>query len=100
MPPIDPRLKNINLNYSIAYLPPKYCGQLVAAVNPINKVKICKGNVMGQLVLLNESEIRLVESDFKNKIQHYENDFKVLNSDIIKSNSYEFYLKNNNSNQY
>jgi len=93
LPPIDPRFRNINLNYSITYLPPKYCGQLVAAVNPIKRTKICKGDVIGQLVILNECEIRLVENDFENKIQHYENDFKILNSDIIKSNSNEFHLK-------
>jgi hypothetical protein len=39
LPPIDLRLKNLNLEYSIAYLPPGFSGQLIAAVRPICEKK-------------------------------------------------------------
>lgn len=93
LPPIDPRFKNVNLDYAIAYLPPNYCGQLIAAVRPLKKVKIFKGDVIGQLVLLDnkDQKIELVEEPFQNIIQHYENDFEIINEKITVKNSTEFH---------
>jgi hypothetical protein len=36
-------------------------------------------------------KIELIEKQFKNNVPHYENDFKILNEEIIRTNSKEFY---------
>ena len=93
LPPLDPRLKNKNLDYSIAYLPPFYCGQLIAAVRPLNqnKIVINKGDVIGQLVLLNNTKtLELIQEEFENSIQHYENDFIIINDNVSVVNSNDF----------
>ena len=95
LPPLDPRLKNKNFDYSIAYLPPFYCGQLIASVKPLNnKAFINKGDVVGQLVLLDDKckVVELVEEEFENVIQHYENDFIIIDNKVSVLNSKDFRL--------
>jgi hypothetical protein len=58
-----------NLEYTIAYLPPFYSGQLVAGVKALDEVFIPEGAVIGQLILLNEISIQLIESDFDKAIK-------------------------------
>lgn len=91
LPPIDPRLKNTDLDYSIAYLPPFYCGQLVAAVRALNTTSIKKGQVIGQFILLSQESFLLEEQSFENTISHYENDFFIYSDEIIKTTSFKFY---------
>jgi hypothetical protein len=87
LPPIDPRLKNTDLDYSIAYLPPFYCGQLVAAIRPLKSTTIKKGEIIGQLILLSEESFSVEESSFENIVPHFENDFLIYNDEIITTTS-------------
>ncbi len=91
LPPIDPRLKDVNLDYSIAYLPPHYSGQLVAAIKPLNDTQIKAGAVIGQLIPLSEEKISLVEEEFENNINHFENDFLIIDDKFTKTTAFNFH---------
>ena len=91
LPPIDPRLKIKNLEYSIAYLPPFYSGQLVSGIRALNEVIIPEGAVIGQLILLNEIPIQLIESDFEHTINFYVDQFKIIDKNPIITSSNEFH---------
>lgn len=91
LPPIDPRLKIKNLEYSIAYLPPFYAGQLVAGIRPLDDLLIPEGAVIGQLILLNELPIDLIESNFEHSINFFEDKFKIIDSNPIVTSKNEFY---------
>ena len=56
-----------------------------------NKIVINKGDVIGQLVLLNNTKtLELIQEEFENSIQHYENDFIIINDNVSVVNSNDF----------
>ena len=91
LPPIDPRLKDVNLDYSIAFLPPYYSGQLVAAIKPLKDTQIKAGAPIGQLILLSEEKINLVEEEFENDINHFENDFLIIDDKFLKTTAFSLH---------
>lgn len=91
MPPIDPRLRIKNLEYSIAYLPPFYAGQLVAGIRALDDLIIPEGAIIGQLILLNEQPISLVENKFENSIKFYEDQFEIIDNNPIITSRNDFY---------
>jgi len=91
LPPVDPRFVIRDLDYSIAYLPPGYCGQLVAAVRPKDEVVIPQGCPIGQLVPLSEDVIELIEDNNIVSIMHYEDNYEIISSQPLKTTVFEFY---------
>lgn len=91
LPPIDPRLKIKNIEYTIAYLPPFYAGQLVAGIKPLGNVIIPEGMPIGQLVLLNNNAFVLNEEDFDNTLFFFEDKYEILGEPIITTKD-EFYF--------
>jgi hypothetical protein len=91
LPPIDPRLRIKNLEYSIAYLPPFYTGQLVAGIRALDDLIIPEGAVIGQLILLCESNIDLVERNFEHSINFFEDRFNIIDKNPIITSRNEFY---------
>lgn len=90
LPPIDPRLKIKNLDYSIAYLPPFYSGQLVAGIKPLADAIIPEGYPIGQMVFLNSIKPQIKEEMFLNKSIFFEDNYEILGEPII-TNKNDFY---------
>ena len=85
LPPIDPRMKIKNIEYTTALLPPFYAGILVAGVKATGPAIIPEGHPIGQLVFLTDNDFDIIEEAFESTMSFYVDEYEIVGDPLVTS---------------